>query len=106
MTSCLRTLGNWWLRLRVRTPANRSALAYVPGTEETIRLRLWPIEWRLRSRSRLRIDISSSDFPKFHAHTNYPGPWAEQAAAKVANQRIHIGGDRAGWVELPITTDP
>lgn len=84
----------------------QSPLSYAPGSEETVRLRLWPIEWRLRPRSRLRVDISSSDFPKYHAHTNHAGPWAEQATAKIANQRIHIGGDHAGFVELPITTDP
>ncbi len=79
---------------------------YTPGTEETIHLKLWPIEWRFRPGSRIRVDISSSDFPKFHAHTNQAGPWAEQATAKLAEQRIHTGDNRPGWVEFPVTTDP
>ena len=34
------------------------------------------------------LDVSSSDFPKFHAHTNRVGPWAEQTGADVAEQVV------------------
>ena len=48
-------------------------LSYTPGERMTLTISTWPVEWQLSSGSRLRLDISSSDFPKFHAHRNRAG---------------------------------
>ena len=64
---------------------------YTPGERASVTIDFWPIKWRLQPGSRLRVDISSSDFPKFHAHTNRAGPWAEQVGADIANQVIYGG---------------
>ena len=70
---------------------------YVPGDRVSVTLDFWPIAWRMQPGSRLRLDVSSSDFPKFHAHTNRAGPWAAQTGADSAKQVVH-----EGRVELPI----
>lgn len=64
---------------------------YTPGARVTVTLDFWPIAWRIQPGSRLRLDVSSSDFPKFHAHTNRAGPWAEQTGADIAQQTVFGG---------------
>ena len=70
---------------------------YTPGRRESITLDFWPIKWQLQPGSRLRLDVSSSDFPKYHAHTNRAGPWEQQTGADIANQVIY-----GGSVTLPV----
>ena len=72
---------------------------YTPGESITLKLDMWPIEWRVSKGSRIRLDISSSDFPKFHAHRNRAGPWAEQDGVDVATQTLF-----GGTLELPVST--
>lgn len=66
-------------------------LEYQPGEPVTINLDFWPIAWKLQPGSTLRLDISSSDFPKFHAHTNRSGLWSEQTGADIAVQTVYGG---------------
>ena len=72
---------------------------YTPGESITLKIDMWPIEWRVLEGSRVRLDISSSDFPKFHAHRNRAGPWAEQDGVDVATQTLF-----GGTLELPVST--
>lgn len=79
---------------------------YLPEVPVAVDFSLWPIEWTIPAGSRLRLDISSSDFPKFHAHPNLAGPWASQDSAIVADQALFVGQGRS-WIELPVETiDP
>ena len=73
---------------------------YVPGEEVDITLDFWPIAWQVQEGSRLRLDISSSDFPKYHAHPNHAEPWAEVGSVQVATQTIIVGED--SYMELPL----
>ncbi|WP_081756991.1 CocE/NonD family hydrolase [Gorillibacterium massiliense] len=75
---------------------------YEPSTEETLDIELWPIAWKVRQGSRLRVDISSSNFPAYPAHPNVFGPWAEQAKTRKAEQTIYGGGAYPSLIELPI----
>ena len=77
-------------------------LAYAPGQPVTIEINLWPIEWRFVAGSRLRLDVSSSDFPKFHAHPNRAGPWAQQTDAVLAQQTLMVGAQHVGFIDLPV----
>jgi predicted acyl esterase len=54
---------------------------------------------RIPAGSQLRLDVSSSNFPAYHAHPNQPGPWAEQREARVATQTLSMGH---AWLELPV----
>ncbi|OCT12944.1 hypothetical protein A8709_21725 [Paenibacillus pectinilyticus] len=81
-----------------------SPQSYEPGRIESIRMELWPITWQLRSGSRLRLDVSSSNFPAYHVHPNVAGNWAEQAEVKRANQTLYGGGGCVSLVEIPLST--
>ncbi len=66
-------------------------LEYSPGEQVEITIEIWPIAWEVQPGSKLRLDVSSSDFPKFHAHSNIAGPWAEQTEVTIAEQIIYGG---------------
>ena len=75
-------------------------LSYEPHSRIAISIDSWPIEWQLTKGSRIRLDISSSDFPKFHAHRNRAGPWAAQDGMDVATQTVY-----GGVLKLPIYSE-
>jgi putative CocE/NonD family hydrolase len=89
-----------------------TSLAYRNGADEPlpyraseavdIEIELWPIEWQVQAGSRLRLDVSSSDFPKYHVHPNRAGLWSEQTEVAVADQTLYTGVRRESWVELPV----
>jgi uncharacterized protein len=66
-----------------------------------IEIELWPVAWTIKQGSRLRVDISSSNFPAYAAHSNFSGPWAEQQQVRTAQQTLYIGGDQS-YVEFPV----
>ena len=65
--------------------------SYEPGKKVEIEIVSWPIEWWVSPGSKLRLDVSSSDFPKYHAHSNRAGPWAKQIDTDVATQTLYGG---------------
>lgn len=73
---------------------------YEPGTPVPVQVEMWDIAWQVRAGSRLRLDISSSDFPQYAAHTNYPGVWSEQEKCRTAHQTIFCG--EGSVLEIPV----
>lgn len=74
---------------------------YKPGTVEKIEIEILDITWKLQAGSRLRLDISSSNFPEYVAHSNYAGVWSLQEKTKKANQIIYVGENYPSCIELP-----
>ncbi|MBM7573046.1 putative CocE/NonD family hydrolase [Aquibacillus albus] len=79
-----------------------SKKAYSPNEVVEIEIELWAITWCVKKGSRIRLDISSSNFPAYHLHSNFEGSWAEQAETRVATQNIHVG-NTVSYVDLPIS---
>lgn len=52
--------------------------------------------------SRIRVDISSSDFPQYSIHSNYPGVWSAQTSVRSARQNVWTGKPYPSRVELPL----
>ena len=75
---------------------------YQPGELVELVLETWPIEWKIPRGHRVRVDISSSNFPAYHAHTNYAGPWALQVETRPAVQTLHVGPGAPARLDLPI----
>lgn len=75
-------------------------LTYRPGDPVEVDFDLVPVAWRLKAGSRLRLDVSSSNFPAFNPHPNTAGLWSAAAAPVVARQTL-FGGD----VVLPMAGD-
>lgn len=86
--------------LRLRNNAIRY-LAYAPGEQVEVEFNLDPIVWRLRAGSKLRLDVSSSNFPAFNAHPNSDALWSSVAQPAIAHQTLFSGS-----LTLPIAASP
>lgn len=75
--------------------------AYMPGEAAEVCIDFWDIVWTLQAGSRLRLDISSSDFPQYAIHSNYAGIWSDQEKTRIAHQTICTGNKRC-YIELPL----
>ena len=80
-------------------------IKYETGTIEKITIKMWAIDWQFKKGSRIRLDITSSDFPQYSVHTNNEGVWALQESSKVAHQTIYTGFEHESYIELPIAYD-
>ncbi|HHV12864.1 MAG TPA: CocE/NonD family hydrolase [Clostridiales bacterium] len=74
---------------------------YEPGTTEQVTIEMWDITYQVRKGSRLRLDISSSDFPQYHIHSNYAGIWSMQTELQKAVQNIYCGKEYPSYIEIP-----
>ena len=94
------------IRGSITTLAYRNGSAvrqtYEPGRVEEICIVMWPIAWQTHPGSRIRVDISSSDFPQYAAHSNYPGVWSLQEKTKPALQTVYTGDRYDSRVILPL----
>ena len=75
---------------------------YQAGTVVNIGLELRPITWKIQVNSRLRLDISSANFPEYNVHSNTTGRWAEQSNTKIAHQTVYCGGAHESYIEVPV----
>lgn len=75
---------------------------YAPGLETMVTIDLWDICYELAEGSRLRLDISSSNFPEYHIHGNVAEPWAETSKQKIAKQTILTGGSEGTRLIVPV----
>lgn len=75
---------------------------YVPGEIRKVTVSMWAAAYQIQQGSRLRLDISSSDFPQYAVHSNLPGIWAEQEATQTACQTILTGESFPSRIVLPV----
>ena len=75
---------------------------YHPGERRTVVIEMWDIAYKLPEGSRIRLDISSSDFPKYNIHSNYSGLWSMQNKTRKASQKVFTGGDCCTKLLLPV----
>ncbi|MCI8614388.1 MAG: CocE/NonD family hydrolase [Lachnospiraceae bacterium] len=74
---------------------------YTPHTIVPISIEMWDVAWKIQKNSRLRIDITSSDFPQYCVHSNYAGCWAQARQNKDACQKIYFGKGHSSSVVFP-----
>ena len=75
---------------------------YTPDEIVKVNIETWDIAWEVKKGSRIRLDISSSDFPQYCAHSNYPGVWTLQDKTKKAVQTIYSGKDMPSVLNIPV----
>lgn len=88
--------------LAYRGDAGQNRQSYEPGSVVEATIDMWDVMWRVRAGSRLRLDISSSNFPEYAAHTNHAGVWALQREAKPARQSLWMGQEHPARLVLPV----
>jgi len=77
-------------------------LNYKKDSIVPITLTTAPIGWTIKKGSRIRIDISSSNFPLYNIHPNVKGQWAKIKDYQKAQQRIIISKKNQSFIELSI----
>ena len=75
---------------------------YTPGQIVEVEIDMWEIVWLIKAGSRLRVDISSSDFPQYAVHPNREGPWSLHGETDAANQTVYGGREYPSAVILPV----
>lgn len=89
--------------IRYRNESDR-ALEYQTGEVVELILELWDICWKWKAGSKLRVDISSSNFPAYINHKNTKAPWHEETQSRIANQTLYFGEKYPTRVEFPVVT--
>ena len=89
------------LRVRYRDSWERPALMS-PGRRYAIVIDVFPTSNLFRQGHRIRLDISSSNFPRFDANPNTGEPEGRARAQRVARNRVYVGGRHASQVILPV----
>jgi uncharacterized protein len=89
------------LRVRYRDSWQRPALM-TPGQVYAITVELFPTSNLFKAGHRIRLDVSSSNFPRFDANPNTGEPEGRALAQRVARNSVHIGGAHASHVILPV----
>ena len=90
----------------IRWRDERTVEDYTPGQIVRLNLELLDVVWTLKSGSRIRVDISSSNFPMYHAHPNTEEPWAAQTQLRKANQSVYYGEEMPSKIMIPIQSTP
>ena len=94
-----RILTDGILRLRYRNSLDRAELA-VPGEIEEITIDAGETANVFLKGHRVRVEVSSSNFPKFDRNANTGGSIADETQLLRANQKVYHGGARGSRVEL------
>lgn len=70
-----------------------------PGAAERYRIQLHPVAFCLMHGHRLRLDVTSSDFPNYDRNHNTGADDFSDPSLVIADQTVHLAG--ASFVELP-----
>ncbi len=89
------------LRLRYRDSWERPRLM-TPGAVYAIAIELFPVGNRFARGHRLRLDISSSNFPHFDVNPNSGEAEGSMAQARVAHNRVFVDRERPSHIVLPV----
>jgi uncharacterized protein len=89
------------VRARYRHGPDKPELL-TPGAITRYVIRLGPTANRFLPGHRLRLDVTSSDFPNFDRNHNTAADQNADAELRSARQTIHLGGSRASKLVLPV----
>ena len=88
-------------RLRYRNGYERGE-PLTPGEVVRVVLELQATSNLFRAGHRIRLDVSSSNFPRFDANPNTGAPFGERSEPIVAEQAVFHDAQRASHVVLPV----
>jgi uncharacterized protein len=94
-------IGDSIVRMRYRDLLEKATLMK-PGDVYQATIRLYPTANVFAKGHRIRLDISSSNFPRFDVNPNSGEPLQEHRRMVPADNTVHLGGERASHVVLPV----
>jgi uncharacterized protein len=94
-------LGDTIFRARYRNGYDKPA-PLAPGEVATIRPTPITTATQFGAGHRIRVEVTSSNFPKFVRNLNTGGPNESEKDGVVADNVIHHAGDAQSYIELPV----
>ena len=73
-----------------------------PGRVYKFTIDLWPTSNVFKAGHRIRVDISSSNFPRFDRNPNTGRRWGVDTDLRTAHQTIHHDSARPSHIVLPV----
>lgn len=95
-------LGDSILRLRSRDGLDRVAPPLVPGEPVEVVITLYPTSNLFKAGHRIRVDVSSSNYPRFDVNPNTGEPLGTSRRARVCENTLHHDAAHPSRVILPI----
>ena len=75
----------------------------VPPNQPTeYRIQIWPTSYQYRAGDRIRLEVSSSDYPQFAPNPNTGEPFGQSAATVIATQTILHDAAHPSSITLPV----
>lgn len=72
------------------------------GQPHKYRIDVWPVSYQFRTGERIRLEISSSDFPQYAPNPNTGAPFGQDAALHTATQTILHDPAHPSTLTLPV----
>ena len=94
-------LGDTIIRARYRDGFDQPRFL-TPGEVATVQPTPITISNTFQPGHRIRVEVTSSNFPKFVRTLNTGGPNETETQGVIADNVVHHAGDDASWIELPI----
>ena len=94
-------IGDSIIRMRYRDSLEKPELMK-PGGVYTATIHLYPTSNVFAKGHRIRVDVSSSNFPRFDVNPNTGEPLQQHRRTVAADNTVYLGGERASHVVLPI----
>ncbi|MFI0480942.1 CocE/NonD family hydrolase [Actinomadura sp. 9N215] len=92
-------------RARYRTSLERPSLIR-PGKVYEYTIKLWPTSNLFKAGHRIRLEISSSNFPMFDRNPNTGGEFGADDETRVASQTVLHDAEHPSSITLPIVPQP
>ena len=94
-------IGDTILRARYRDSYTKPELMQ-PGQVYTLEPTPITTSIRFDKGHRIRVEVTSSNFPKFARNLNTGGPNETESEPVVADNAVHHSADAASYIELPV----
>jgi putative CocE/NonD family hydrolase len=94
-------IGDGIQRLRFRESLQKEVLAE-PGKVYPITVKLYPTSNIFRKGHRIRVDVSSSNFPRFDVNPNTGEPLNRNRRQEIAVNRVHHDAEHPSHIVLPM----
>ena len=89
------------VRARYRNSLEKAELIK-PGEVIEYRIKLRPTAHRFLAGHRIRLDVTSSDFPNYDRNHNTPVDQNADARLVTAKQNVYFGGNFGSKLRLPV----
>ena len=89
------------IRARYRESREREVLMD-PGHVYEVLIDLFPTSNLFEAGHRIRVDVSSSNFPRFDVNPNTGEPMGRHTHTVIAHNRVYLDRDRPSHIVLPV----